>query len=334
MKDKDMFENEWAQMNTPEAEMKQIRRSIRNKNLKIISLSVLLAAALMWICINLIIPAAEAFYWNPYEITHGSNTDLDVTLHAYTELFTPGYNTFGASYRHSGFAGYDLEVQVHSTARNQIVSAKGALKKNILSMDQQFFTPMNKYYPFVRQHIPDYTPYAMDIDALRQRLSALPEYIRLEATIEFPSDLSMEELMTFREEQSNLLITWVAVRCAEASEPIAPLLGMDPFTGGGYYDGFLMTYRYFSASQISEPAHLAQHFKSRLQYYIDQLEKGQGFYRYDTQTLNNILTYVEENGVYCYGCVAAASPQTLLALLDEGIVCNITPVDCWIDISG
>lgn len=332
MEDKDIFDMEWTQPETPAAEMKQIQRCIRKRNWKIVTISVALAISLVLGCVHIVIPALEKLYWDPFETTYGSHTDLDTILHVYTELFTPGYNTFGVRCRHSGFASYDLEIQVHSTARDQIVSATGALKKNILSMDQQFFSPMNKSYPFGSRWTQDYRPSSYDLETLRQRLRVLPEYIQLEATVDFPKDLSMEELMTFHSEQDNLLITWVAVRCAGASDPMPPLLGMDPFTGGSYYDGFLMEYRYFDASQISEPAHLEKHFKTRLQYYIDQLEKEQAFYRYDTDTLKDYLTYVEENGVNAYGCVVTASPQTLLALLDSGIVQDIRLVDCWIDI--
>lgn len=332
MENKDIFDKEWEQPEAPEEEMKQIQKSIRKRSWKMIAISVVLTAALVLGCVHVVIPAVEKAYWDPFETTYGSHTDLDTMLHVYTELFTPGYNTFGIRCRHSGFASYDLEIQVHSTAREQIVSATGALKKNILSMDQQFFNPMNKSYPFVTRWSQDYTPNSYDLEILRQRLCELPEYIQLEATINFPKDLSMEELMTFRSEQDNLLITWVAVRCAGASDPMPPLLGMDPFTGGTYYDGFLMEYRHFDASQITEASHLEKHFKTRLQYYIDQLEKGQAFYRYDADTLHNYLAYVEENGVYTYGCVVTASPQTLLALLESGIVCDIRLVDCWIDI--
>lgn len=333
MENKDIFENEWEQTEAPEAEMKQIQRSIRRRNWKIIAISVVLAAVLISVAAYVLIPMAETLYWNPYETTYGSHTDLDTILHVYTELFTPGYNAFGASYQHSGFASYDLAVQVFSTAQDTVISATGALNKNILSMDQQFIDPMNKDYPFHRQHTPDYTPNSFDLEVLRQRLSALPEYIRLEATIDFSSDLSMEEIMEFRSEYYDLLITWVAVRGSDFSEPIPPLVGMDPFTGGNVYDGFLFEYRYFDASQISEAAHLEKHFKSRLQYYIDQLEEEHGLYRYDADTLNEILTYVEENGVHAYGCVVTASPETLLTLLDSGIVLDIHLVDCWIDIS-
>jgi len=45
-----------------------------------------------------------------------------------------------------------------------------------------------------------------------------------------------------------------------------------------------------------------------------------------------VLDYVEEYGVYSYGCVVNASANTLLHLLDEGFISYITIKDAWIDI--
>lgn len=332
MEDKELFENEWEQIPPPENEMKMIQKSIRQRSRKTIALSVTAAAVLIGILTYGVIPLVERIFWHPAETTYGSHTDLETMLHVYTDLFTPGYNVSYVNYRRSGFASYDLEVPVFSTAQRTELSASGVLKKNTLSLDQNFFNPMNKHYPFPRHATPNYIPSGMDIEALRQKLSQLPEYIRLEATICFPEDLSMEELMKFRSSHSDLLITWVGVRSAEASEPLPPLMGMDPFTGGTVFDGFLMEYRHFDATQITDASHLEKHFKTRLQYYIDQLAKDRAFYRYDGETLNRALAYVEDNGVYTYGCVVTATPQVLLGLLDSGIVCTMDLVDCWIDI--
>ena len=332
MENKDFFDNDREQTLPPEDEMKQIQKSIRNRNRKTVFVSIVLTASMLLVCVFGIIPAVEQLYWNPSETTYGSHTDLETMLHVYTELVTPGYNTFHVNYRRSGFARYDLEVPVFSTAQNKQISATGVLSKNILSLDQNYFHPMEKNYPFPRLTSPEYSPNSYDLNQLRQRLGQLPEYIRLEATICFPQDLSMEELMAFRSEHSDLLITWVAVRSTDPSELLPPLLGMDPFTGGTVFDGFLMEYRYFDASQITEADHLEKHFKRRLQYYIDQVEKEQAFYRYNAETLKENLAYVEEQGVYTYGCVVTASPKVLLDLLDSGIVCDVHLVDCWIDI--
>ena len=43
-----------------------------------------------------------------------------------------------------------------------------------------------------------------------------------------------------------------------------------------------------------------------------------------------VLDYVEENGVYAYGCTVTASPKQLLFLLNEGYACNLTIRDAWI----
>lgn len=118
MEDKDIFEKEpqWEK----DSELRQIRKNIRRRNRKTVSFSVVLAAFLLAVTVCGILPWAESLYWNPDETTYRDGTDLEITLQAYMELFTPGYyNAAGITYHRTGFASYDLEIPLSKARYRQ-----------------------------------------------------------------------------------------------------------------------------------------------------------------------------------------------------------------------
>lgn len=330
MEDNNIFEKEsqWEQS----SEICEIQKTIRRRNWKIISVSVVLAAAVLLGSVYGVIPLVEKLYWNPDESAYKERTDLEATLHAYTELFAPGYNTALVTYHRTGFASYELQIPLVSTARNEMFSARGSLDRNVLHVDDFLESPEGKNYVIQGRQLPIVPPAPSETEALRERLRALPEYIRLEAKVEFAEDLSMEELMDFREKLC-WDITWVYVRTKELSTEWTPLCGMDPFTSRIVYSGVDYDYPCFNMPAKETPEKLEQHFISLLQYSADQLEKGRGIALYDDEALyNEILDYVKGNGVKTYGVVVTASPQELLELLDSDLIRDVRPMDGWVDI--
>jgi len=332
MENKDIFESEWEQDLPPENEIKQIQKSIRKRNLKNITISVVLALAMLLGIVYGIIPSVERLYWNPDDTSY-YETDLETTLHAYTQLFTPGYNTAYVSFRHTGFASYDLEIPMVATADGSYSVTYGSLKRNNLHLNTGFDHPSTGTYGFSRRLLPEQPMGEWETAHLRDLLTSLPEYIRLEAVISFSEDLTMEQLLEFRSRHS-LLITWVAIRCGDSTENWAPLCGMDPFTGGIKFTGGIeRDYPYFNAPINDDPALLGKHFKALLQYCDDRLKEGRGIVPYDDENLyGDILQYVEENGINSYGCLITTTPRELLEMLDSGELFAIHPVNGWIDL--
>lgn len=335
MEDKNFFEKEpqWEQS----GEIRRIQKTIRRRNWKIVSISVILAAVLLTVSVFGVIPWAESLYWNPAEMTYKDRTDLEITLHAYTELFTPGYNSLFITSHRTEFASYELQIPLISTATGKPFTVNGSLGKNVLRLDELFDGPEGKNYVFEKWRLPSVPPTPSEMEVLRERLRELPEYIRLEAKVEFAEDQSMEALLDFREKFGGD-VTWVAVRALELSEEWYPICGMDPFSGGIVYPNIDWDYHCFNLRHdlrfgLTEAEQLAQHFISLVQYSADQVEKGRGIAPYGDEGLYaDILDYVEENGVKAYGVVVTASPQTLLELLDSEVVYDITLIDGWIDI--
>lgn len=340
MEDKYFFEKEpqWEQS----GEIRKIQKTIRRRNWKIVSISVVLAAVLLTVSVFGIIPWAESLYWDPEETNYRDGTDLEITLQAYMELFTPGYSIpTGITWHRTGFASYDLEIPLKPVAHGERFSVGGTLERNTLRLDEAFHSPEGKDYAFSRMRLPYYPDAPSDVEAQRETLRMLPEYIRVEAALTFNEDLSMEELvkfwgkMTFYSETQDphANITWVAVRSMEPSTEWTPFCGMSLW-GNGAYNLVDLDYRCFSSPANWDQESLEYHFKSLLRYSADQLEKGKGIAPYgDGELYNEILEYVEENGVKTYGVVITGTPQLLLELMDYEQVYSINLMDCWLDIN-
>ena len=341
MEDKDMFEKEpqWERS----SEIREIQRTIRRRSWKNITISVVLAAVLLVLSVFGIIPWVESLYWNPEETNYRDATDLDITLQAYMELFTPGYCIpTDIGYHRTGFASYELEIPLKPIGHGERFAVGGSLERNTLVLDEAFHFPEDKDYAFSRMRLPSYPDAPSDVEAQRETLRMLPEYVRVEAAISFTEDLSMEELvkfwvdMTFKSQTQDprANITWVAVRSKALSDEWAPFCGMSFHGNSRVYNLVDLDYRCFSGPANWDQESLEHHFKSLLRYSADQLEKGKGIAPYgDGELYNEILEYVEENGVKTYGIVVVGTPQLLLELMEHEQVYSINLMDCWLDIN-
>ena len=334
MENKNIFDNEWEQTSPSENEMKQIQKSIRKRNWKIILTSVVLAAASLLVSVFGIIPAVEQLYWNADEFSYGHRSDLEATLYAYTALFNPDHDAAILNYRHTGFASYDLELRLSSRTGQESINVGGTLSRNQLSMDEFLENTSVKSHMFNRHYLSSSEPEQRMIDTVRSQLEELPEYIRLEANLSFREDITMEELMAFKDKYPMMRITWVAIRATEPTNEWTTLCGMSPFNGGSVFDGMYRDYPYFNITSVRDAGQVKLHFKALLQYSADQVEMGRGIARYDDRDIyQNTLDYVEENGVLSYGVVVMASPKLLLEVMDDELVSFVDPVDGWIDLS-
>lgn len=312
-------------------EMKRIRSTLRKRNIAIISISLLMAAALLAATVFGIIPLAQSLYWNPTDASYGDNTDLETTIHAYTELFGTGEKLVHVGYEQTGFATWSLNIQVISDTANKDSAYSGTLEKNQLGLDPLWdFSRRN--IVFSRWRHDEATPNAQQAEATAQLLEELPEYIQLEAVVDFTEDMSMESLLDFQRKHPELHIKWVAIRCAEPDGQWTPVCGMAPFSGGVVYNGMYEDYPNFHMTTVGTEQ-LEQHFLSLLQYSADRLEAGRGLAPYnEPRYYTEFIEYVQENGVYTYGCIVTGSPAELQGLMDDKSVSSIDLIDGWINV--
>ena len=354
MEDKDIFETQWEQELPPENEMKQIRRTIRKRNGRIIAISVVLAAVILLGSVYGIVPLIERFYWHPGTETAAANaSDLTLTMHAYTELFCPGWNVTHINWQKTdGLAAYDLQFNILDLGKREYFRLDGKLEKGKLMYGPDFSDHWAQSHWF--------SGFVSDMEALekyhlsaaQEKLRELPEYIAIQAAISFPEDLNMEQVVQFYENTQDLplQINWVGIRNCEVkerpdlmldgSEPLdrtgpIRLCGMNPFGGGTYFFASEDNHSYFpDPLEYPSQESLEGLFKSLLQYSSDQCAKGEGIPLWTGKDYyQTVLDYVEENGIMSYGAVVVASPKTLLELLDEGVISHVTILDGWIDLS-
>lgn len=327
---------DWEEITPPEnakQEMKIIHQNLRNKNRKLIITSILLGLLILWAIVSMGIPLAEKLYWNPEECTY-ERTDLETTLHAYTELFKPGSQLGQVSTRRVGFATYNTAITLYQNDWHTKDYHIGTLEKNDLQLSQSFLTspslailsaiddPNRDYFDRMN---PAWQP------IMQEMLEKLPDYMQVQAAVSFNEDISMEALLKFKEKFPMVDITWVAIRTEPISEQWPTLCGMAPWRQGNVYGGIFKDYPYFMISLYYEPPYLEKHFESLLRYSADQIERGRGIAVNGNENYyQEVLTYIEKNGIQSYGCLVTAKPEYLLEMIHDDRIYHMDLNDAWI----
>lgn len=322
----------------PMEEMKQVRKTLRRRNALIVLTSLVLAAALLLAVVYIGIPAAEKLYWDPAANSYGMpySTDLELMLSAYAELFCPDINIASVTETKTGFASYDISIQYWNANRggdNHFVSC--TIEKGVLEIPTGVLRHCAVNI-FDRATYPFYPASENWEGNVREKLEQLPEYITVTAAVSFPEDKSMAELLEFRDGLQDGSVGWVGIRTAPEDEQLLPLCGMNPFAGGSVRTQLNEYYPCFDLKGADVSAEdLETHFKSLLRFSADQAAAGTGIAeesRLNRCYYTQVLEYVEENGVYSYGCFVSGTPETILALIESGAVSQVWIEDIWISI--
>lgn len=333
------------------SELKRIRRNLRLRNISVVLTSLILVFAILIGVIHYAIPAVEKQYWDPTQETYVELfPDLSVTLGVFAELFCPAQAVRYVTVQKTGFANYDISIEMTGTMFSQdetyyfgnIEKGKITLPKGIWDLPGRIFANTDGEIPDTPQNIvQEHNDYVCDI------LESFPDYTKVFAAVSFPADLSMDELIKLEETYQNTCrFGWIAIRAGNFEEKVLPLCGMKPSAPSiANLDALNEIYPYFqvSASRFYEddPGFFyEEHFKTLLRFSIDQVNAGTGLtppnwynqgYHSDAGYYEKALAYVEENGVYTYGAYVYATPDTLLEMMEKGIICDITYQDHWID---
>lgn len=332
------LDREWESPTVPDTAIKMVRKSLHRHNTRIIMTSLVLAAALLLGTVFVGIPAAEKFFWNPDRNTNNIEytNDLALTMIAYSELFSPSQTVSYVNAERTGFASYALTVQMYENYGLSDINYRYAtLKRGELEFPAGFweYTIANI---FEDGSYPVYSMGESMQNHYRKKLEPLPEYVQVRAAVSFPKDLTMAQLLDFKDSLNGGYIEWVGIRNAPEDQQCYPLCGMKPFMGGMIWDEINEYYPCFDLKTMEDtPENLEAHFKSLLQLSLDQYSTGTGidvgYSQYDNY-YEGVLNYVEENGVMTYGCYVVGTAQQLLDLLDSGIASQVWPMDAWIDV--
>ena len=122
-------------------ELKRLRRNLRRRNTVLVLTSLILAAALLFGTFRCAIPYLEShLYWDPNTVSYGTqlDTDLGLTLFAYSELFCPNMCVESVTATHTGFASYSILAESFSFPRGERRYGYASLEKGKLSIQQNF----------------------------------------------------------------------------------------------------------------------------------------------------------------------------------------------------
>lgn len=335
-----------------EQELKKIRRNLQRRNCRIILTCLFLVAALLIGTIRFVIPAAEQQFWNPDQKTfHSVYSDLAIALGVYAELFCPDQAVTNVTAQKNGFASYTLSVEMTDTMFyndesyliGHVNKGKMTLPDGIWDLPGRIFTNTDAEMPATpKEIVQKYNNYIYNV------IDSFPDYLEVFAAVSFPKDLNMKEFVELEQTyQDTCRFGWIAIRIQNYEDKVLPLCGMKPSAPAiGNWETVNETYPYFQVNTARfDEEHpeifYEEHFKTLLRFSLDQVNAGTGLtprYWYDPGTYHpdgsyysRALDYVEENGVYTYGGYVYASPDTLLEMMDKGIICDITYQDSWLD---
>lgn len=334
--EKNFDDMNWEDFPTPEVpknELKQLKRNLRKRNAKIILTSLVLVAALLLLTVYAGIPAAEKFYWDPNTNSYDteSATDLDLTLVAYSELFFPESQVIQVKTQKIGFASYSIDVLNQDSTVGDRSHRYLTLEKGNLAIPSDFgdtayygpFKPLDEPY------------HSANRNGLKDTLAPMPEYITISMRIAFSEDMNMRELSLFQHKLQLLGgdMQWAAIRHKDSYDIEDTLCGIKMVTPRMYLlNGINDDYPSFDAGTVTGTGNdLETHFLSLLRYSNDQYQAGTGIAS-PAASYDEMLAYMEENGVYSFGCYASASPSAILELLEWPEVNHLYLFDGWIDI--
>lgn len=317
----------------PAEEIRQVRKTIRRRNILIVLTSLALAAALFLGIVYVVIPAWERQYWDPTVTGFDTpwTTDLELMLAAYDELFCPDTDIVTVGAGKTGFASYDVLVQYADTYRGGDVNfAIGSADQGALTLPAGLLRTCSVNI-FDRATYPFYEMTPERKQSTYDKLTELPGYVTVVAAVSFPEDKTMEEVLAFQDTLLDGAVGWTAIRTVPLEEQSLPLCGMDISPYGKVRSEINGSYPCFDLKGADLTAdNLETHFRSLLRFSADM--KKTKPYAEDQWNLPyaDWLEYVEENGIYSYGCYVIGTPETLLELLETGKASQVWIEDIWI----
>lgn len=349
-----MLEQEPPQMaetchaEAPAGELKKIRRNIKRRNIILVCLAAGVACGAIAAACYFEPVVSRRLWYDPTEVYNPGTADystpkIDGHIAILSELTMPEIRIDSVFARERGWGEYDLTLYLWDYSRGENDYIHGSVTRNNIELRQDFFLQACTANAFSRSQSgfreePSKTGVIRDVESARAILAELPEYIRLEAYISLGRDWDMEEFAAFCEktEQTPVTIGWTAVRTAPEHTQLFPLAGFQADSSGYILSEIDALYPYYETS-MHEDEPMAEvfggHFKALLRYIADHKD----FYteKMDYRIRNQeMLEYVEENGVNTYGFICYGTPRGILRVLDEPDVEGVYVSDSDISVPG
>lgn len=323
-------------------ELEKIQKNIRRRNYKLILTSVILVTVIFLCGVYFVIPGAEKMYWDPNECSYLEDvTDLELTMAAYNNLFGRGQHITPPRITKYGFADYSIEttfVEWETANRLTMLSKRSAvLTDGEFQAEPDFWLNMMGG-SFVREYTEDDLHISHINERSRETLTALPEYIQVLASVTFSEDLSMKQLKKLVDDvsKSDARVLWAILRTGEPSEYVYPCgIPLTEYESEHYQPDFWKDTAYpslFPERGTWTHKTMEEHVLSSLQFSADQVRKGTGIVpEGETEEYyDQVIQYLQDNGIKAYGCYILTTPDVLLELMENGTAAYTYLVDARI----
>lgn len=285
----------------------------------------------------------NAKYWHPDDHTYlETDSDLNLALECYAELRLIDYYSLDfVNAVQTDVGTYQLSLHANKWTSNDTDYLLGILEKDVLTLPKELDIRYSYFLSALNNSPIDFHETEHGKEELencrsyyQEYLSILPDYIKVSADIAFPKSLNMEQLLEFNAMLEDMgsrkasFISWVGIRTDQLG-----VCGMTPFSRGSYGEDPSEEYPLLRSWEMRDSAeNLEQHFKSLLAFTQDQIDQGRDISAKNEPSwyYGAALDYVEENGVYAYGCRIVTEPRVLLELMERGIITYVTVWDYWI----
>jgi len=317
---------------------KRIARKVRFKIIGTVLISLLVVAALytavVYLCNN--------YFYNPNQgiaEVYGGDGQLRLDMWAFNSLHSPEYTTMYAEAWRDGLGSYQLRIDQHNlfTGRLEVVSERivrgEAMSKDDRILNGYWRLPIGNAFGYregtmswidetgVSHSTPMEEIFKGQIDELR----ILPESSRVSAYVTFEKDMTLEEFAQLHDEWSGDV--WFLYAAVESREGYIPnTLGFSPDGGGIIMESLPPDFPYLQLSNHYEelqtdPAYVwEQHFRALLGHLISRpqfLETLVPVNGLSPQYYEQVLDYIDENGMEVYGSLISGSAEAVLSFLES-----------------
>ena len=341
--------------------IKEIQRSIRRTFIKI-GLAVGTAVLAVVLCAVFILPnVVSRFYYDPDEVAgkyeEMITTRMDLDLSVYSELFLPGNHRDQVNAIPRGYGEYDIVIPQTSSWTGKFTSVSGHLVRgkltlydnNVLSRPiMQFYLPGDEDAWAAWEVDENGKETKMDTKARKQESI---QYSKEEITGYNDNDwylayVSINDIMDyddfiewFQKFSDQKELEWGALWCAVHTEDEdgyceEPNIGFSPLPSGMSMSWDRETYPYLSfldnsdlydQVEANDEKNMQTHVISMLSYIQDHEEilSMMGQTTNSPNRYQDMIDYVQKNGLKIHGFAVSAKKKTLLELYKEDVVSYI-----------
>lgn len=294
-----------------------------------------------------IVASCNLYFYNPnrgISEVYGSDGQLLVDMMAFTELHSPGYSTYSASAQWVGPGSYQVEIQqgnlFQGTSENysvQVVRGK-VHDTNFGFSDSYLHLPImnafdyreGKYIYAQEDGNSDRTPQPpskIDQDNNIKDLAQLPDSSQASVYVTFSKDLTLSQLSdVYQKWKDKISFLYAAVACADGYIPSTT--GFAPDSSIAILEKGQVDKEKYPDFQLRTPTTKAddvtvwsKHFDSLLRYmttrssFIETMASINGIR--DAASYQNMLDYVNKNGMNIYGVLIMGNKKDVLAFLNQ-----------------